>query len=92
MRLSLKKSYVGHGLKHVLACKKDFTDALLRLVPHLEDEKGAKVTKNNITRQSRLVPTLIFEVSPAPFRRTTKVHSSRRWRGVVGKGKHDGSP
>lgn len=62
VRLSLKKAYIGIGLRHVLVRKKDFTDALLRLVPHLEDEKGAKVTKNNISRQSRLVPALIFEV------------------------------
>lgn len=62
VRLSLKRAYVGLGLKSVLRSKQDFTAALHSLLPHLEDEKGSKVTKNNITRQSRLVPTLIFQV------------------------------
>lgn len=62
VRLSLKRPYVGLGLKNVLEYKRGFTKALQYLLPQLEDEKGAKVTKNNITRQSRLVPALIFEV------------------------------
>ena len=62
MRLSLKRAYVGLGLKSVLVSKQDFTKALHSLLPHLEDEKGSKVTKHNITRQSRLVPALIFQV------------------------------
>lgn len=62
MRLSLKRAYVGLGLKSVLVSKQGFTKALHSLLPHLEDEKGSKVTKNNITRQSRLVPALIFQV------------------------------
>ncbi|CAB1119943.1 unnamed protein product [Ectocarpus sp. CCAP 1310/34] len=72
VRLSLKKAYIGAGLKHVLATKQGFTKALQELLPNLngEDEttktknKMTKnnVTKNSITRQSRLVPALIFQI------------------------------
>lgn len=62
VRLSLKKAYVGAGLKHVLAAKQGFTKALHTLLPKLEDGKLESVTKNIITRQSRLVPALIFQV------------------------------
>lgn len=61
VRLSLKKAYVGAGLKHVLAAKQGFTKALQAILPKLEAEKE-KVTKNVITRQSRLVPSLVFQV------------------------------
>lgn len=73
MRLSLKKAYVGAGLKHVLAAKQGFTKALQALLPKLEDEKeeGEErksvttrqiITRQIITRHSRLVPSLIFQV------------------------------
>lgn len=62
VRLTLKRAYVGLGLKNVLASKKAFTKALQSLLPTLEGEKGSKVTKHNISRQSRLVPELIFQV------------------------------
>lgn len=62
MRLSLKKAYVGAGLKHVLAAKQGFTKALHVLLPKLEGDKAEKVTKHIITRQTRLVPALIFQV------------------------------
>lgn len=60
VRLSLKKAYIGAGLKHVLATKQGFTKALHELLLYLTREK--ETTKNNITRQSRLVPALIFQV------------------------------
>lgn len=62
VRLSLKKAYVGTGLKHVLAAKQGFTKALHTLLPVLEDGQVESVTKNIITRQIRLVPALIFQV------------------------------
>lgn len=63
VRLSLKRAYVGAGLKRVLEWKKRFTKKLQALLPWLEGEKGAKVTKNKISRQSRIVPELIFQVT-----------------------------
>lgn len=66
VRLSLKKAYIGAGLKHVLATKQGFTKALQELLPNLSGEDEAtknNVTKNSITRQSRLVPALIFQVT-----------------------------
>ncbi|CAM9527283.1 unnamed protein product [Ectocarpus fasciculatus] len=60
VRLSLKKAYIGAGLKHVLATKHGFTKALHELLPKLSGED--KTTKNNITRQSRLVPALVFQI------------------------------
>ncbi|CAM9230899.1 unnamed protein product, partial [Ectocarpus sp. 13 AM-2016] len=71
VRLSLKKAYIGAGLKHVLATKQGFTKALQELLPNLngEDEttknnmtKNNVTAKNSITRQSRLVPALIFQI------------------------------
>eukprot|EP00903_Cladosiphon_okamuranus_P008699 g8335.t1 len=61
VRLSLKKAYAGAGLKHVLAAKQGFTRALQAILPKLEAEEE-KVTKNVITRQSRLVPSLVFQM------------------------------
>ncbi|CAM9336242.1 unnamed protein product, partial [Ectocarpus sp. 12 AP-2014] len=64
VRLSLKKAYIGAGLKHVLATKQGFTKALQELLPNLNgvDEttknnmtKNNVTAKNSITRQSRLV-------------------------------------
>ncbi|CAM9185939.1 unnamed protein product, partial [Ectocarpus sp. 6 AP-2014] len=71
VRLSLKKAYIGAGLKHVLATKQGFTKALQELLPNLDGEdettknnmtKNNATTKNSITRQSRLVPALIFQI------------------------------
>lgn len=58
---------MGAGLKHVLAAKQGFTKALQALLPKLEAQDEEPVTKNIITRQSRLVPSLIFQVrNPCP--------------------------
>lgn len=62
VRLAMKRAYVGAGLKRVLESKKRFTKKLQALLPWVEGEKGTKVTKNNISRQSRIVPELIFQV------------------------------
>jgi len=63
VRISLKRAYVGTGLKYLLAAKQGFTKALHKLLPKLEGDKKATLTKNIITRQSRLVPSLIFQAS-----------------------------
>ncbi|CAM9831866.1 unnamed protein product, partial [Ectocarpus sp. 8 AP-2014] len=71
VRLSLKKAYIGAGLKHLLATKQGFTKVLQELLPNLDGEdemtknkmtKNNATTKNSITRQSRLVPALIFQI------------------------------
>eukprot|EP00752_Nemacystus_decipiens_P005128 g4653.t1 len=68
VRLSLKRAYVGAGLKHVLAAKQGFTKTLQTLLPKLEGERQDEVTKNIITRQSRLVPSLIFQMEECDVR------------------------
>lgn len=62
-RISLKRAYVGTGLKYLLAAKQGFTKALQKLLPKLEGDMKATVTKNIISRQSRLVSSLIFKAS-----------------------------
>lgn len=51
------------GLKAAMEFKRTFTKELLQTLPDFENASGNNVTKNNLSRQSRLVPELIFQVS-----------------------------
>ncbi|CAM9603113.1 unnamed protein product, partial [Discosporangium mesarthrocarpum] len=62
IRLAAKMAWVGGGLRRVLDFKRPFTRDLQDLLPVLAGETGRGATRKKITRQSRLVPGLVFQV------------------------------